>query len=86
MTHDDQQAAFKSIPRERWPRALAAVLLQGFTNHPEVLLSLVLAGEDLFVDVAERHDQFGLTRKEYKHIYKRLCRAATRLGLTTRVQ
>lgn len=82
----EAQRYLAAIPRDRWPRALAAILLEGMTKHPDVLLMLVTQGESQFVEVGLRTDEFGLTRKEYQHIYKRLCRAAVRLGLPTRVQ
>lgn len=86
MTDETPQRILEAIPRARWPRALAAILLTGFTKHPDTLLALVLAGEATFLAAAEGSDTFGLTRKEYKTIYKRLCHAATRMGISTRVQ
>lgn len=76
----------KAIPRERWAGALAMLLVQGMTSNPMAFTQLVVQGEDVFVAAGVRTDQYGLTRREYKHIYRRLCRAAKRLGLSTVVQ
>lgn len=80
------QDVLKDVPRERWAGALAMLLLKGFTDHPDVLLALVVQGEARFVAVGVATDRHGLTKGDYRQIYRRLARAATRLGYATRIQ
>lgn len=82
----EAQDLLKAIPRERWAGALGRLLVQGFSSNPAALIQLVVQGEDVFVKLGERTDRYGLTRAEYRQIYRRLCRAAKRMGLSTVVQ
>lgn len=76
----------KDVPRERWAGALAMLLLKGFQAHPDVLIALVTQGEDKFVQVGQMTDRYGLVKSDYRKIYRRLARAAARLGYSTRTQ
>jgi len=51
-----------------------------------MLHSVVVGGEAEFVVACLLSDQYGLTRTEYKRIYKRLARAAKHMGLTATIQ
>lgn len=81
MGHELEQ-----IPRDRLVHVLGMILVKGFVAHPDVLLTLVVSGEQFFVDRCLRTDRYGLTRQEYAVIYKKLARKAARMGLPVRPQ
>lgn len=68
-------------PRERVATALAEMLLNGFTQRPEVLVDIVRKGEDEFVKVGIQTDRQGLTKGDYRKIFRKLERAHDALGL-----
>lgn len=82
----DKAFSLEDIPHARLVYALGALLLQGFTNHPGALHNVILEGEQRFVDACLITDKYGMSRADYKRIYKRLARAATRMGLTATIQ
>lgn len=83
MTAED---VLKDVPRERWAGALAMLLIKGFTDHPDALITLVIQGVDKFVAIGVQTDRYGLTKSDYRKIYHKLARAASRMGLPLTVQ
>lgn len=66
------------IPRERWAGALAATMLNGFRQRPDVLMEIVSQGKKKFVAIGVEHDQIGLTATDYELVFKRLAQTARR--------
>lgn len=69
------------IPRERWARALCMILVESMTRAPEALLHVIDQGEAKFVRAGQTTDRYGITKDEYRWIFKQLKHEARRLGL-----
>ena len=65
------------ISRHRFSVVAAEMLVQILKQRPDVLLSMVAAGEDEFIRIAKQeYASQDFTREDLKRIYARLTRAA----------
>ena len=74
------------VPKERWAHALYMSLMEYFEKanaHP-ALFDLVMAGQDKFIKDGLASDKFGLNRDHYKSVYKKLRKAAMKMGMDPR--
>jgi hypothetical protein len=69
------------IPRDRLAHVLGMILAKGLMAQPQALISIVIEGEDVFVTRCLATDRHGISREEYRTIYRKLARKAKHMGL-----
>lgn len=70
----------KRIPRERWARALAHIIVEGSQENPLLLFEIAAGGRAAFVKRGLATDLYWLKAADYEDVYDRIVVAANKRG------